>query len=174
MRARARTHTHAHTHRRAVWGVSVVDALLPIAAPPLCRSLSPRFPLAGKKPRFWPSPTLSPTDPVPRGLLTLCPGASSGPQGLYTAYTQAIHGLYTLPLAPSGIAPEQAPPRTYWPCVRAYTALVLRVLCVRASHGTGAGLLSRCHAVLLSRCARLRHGDVRVGSVHCRPCRRRG
>ena len=26
-----------------------------------------------------PSPTLSPTDPVPRGLLTLCPGASSGP-----------------------------------------------------------------------------------------------
>jgi len=28
-----------------------------------------------------PSPTLSPTDPVPRGLLTLCPGASSGPQG---------------------------------------------------------------------------------------------
>ena len=22
-----------------------------------------------------PSPTLSPTDPVPRGLLTLCPGA---------------------------------------------------------------------------------------------------
>jgi len=28
-----------------------------------------------------PSPTLSPTDPVPRGLLTLCPAASSGPQG---------------------------------------------------------------------------------------------
>ena len=26
-----------------------------------------------------PSPTLSPTDPVPRGLLTLCPAASSGP-----------------------------------------------------------------------------------------------
>ena len=25
-----------------------------------------------------------PTDPVPRGLLTLCPAASSGPQGLYT------------------------------------------------------------------------------------------
>jgi len=25
-----------------------------------------------------PSPTLSPTDPVPGGLLTLCPGASSG------------------------------------------------------------------------------------------------
>jgi len=24
-------------------------------------------------PEFWPSPTLSPTDPVPRGLLTLCP-----------------------------------------------------------------------------------------------------
>ena len=47
-----------------------------------------------------PSPALSPTDPVPRGLLTLCPGASSGPQGLYTAYIQ-----HTLPLAPSGIAP---------------------------------------------------------------------
>ena len=28
-----------------------------------------------------PSPTLSPTDPVPRGLLTPCPAASSGPQG---------------------------------------------------------------------------------------------
>jgi len=52
-----------------------------------------------------PSPTLSPTDPVPRGLLTLCPGASSGPQGLYTAYIQHSHSLYTLPLAPSGIAP---------------------------------------------------------------------
>ena len=37
-----------------------------------------------------PSPTLSPTDPVPRGLLTQCPCASSGPQGLYTAYTQPI------------------------------------------------------------------------------------
>jgi len=34
------------------------------------------------------APTLSPTDPVPRGLLTLCPWASSGPQGLYTAYIQ--------------------------------------------------------------------------------------
>jgi len=34
------------------------------------------------------SPTLSPTDPVSRGLLTLCPWASSGPQGLYTAYIQ--------------------------------------------------------------------------------------
>jgi hypothetical protein len=29
-----------------------------------------------------PEPTLSPTDPVPRGLLTLCRGASSGAQGL--------------------------------------------------------------------------------------------
>jgi len=37
-----------------------------------------------------PSPTLSPTDPVPRDLLTLCPAASSGPQGLYTAYIQPI------------------------------------------------------------------------------------
>ena len=39
-----------------------------------------------------PSPTLSPTDPgpVPRGLLNLCPGASSGPQDLYTAYIQPM------------------------------------------------------------------------------------
>ena len=29
--------------------------------------------------RAVPSPTLSPTDPVSRGLLTLCPAASSGP-----------------------------------------------------------------------------------------------
>jgi len=43
-----------------------------------------------------PSPTLSPTDPVPRGLLTLCPWASSGPQGLYTAYMQPIYRLYTV------------------------------------------------------------------------------
>jgi hypothetical protein len=42
-----------------------------------------------------PSPTLSPTDPVPRGLLTLCPGASSGPQGLFTAYILPIHSQYT-------------------------------------------------------------------------------
>ena len=46
-------------------------------------------------PRWLSSPTLSPTDPVPRGLLTLCPWASSGPQGLYTAYTQLIYSLYT-------------------------------------------------------------------------------
>jgi len=30
-----------------------------------------------------PSPTLLPTDPVPHGLLTLCPATSSGPQGPY-------------------------------------------------------------------------------------------
>jgi len=48
-----------------------------------------------------PSPTLSPTDPVPRGLLTLCPWASSGLQGLYTAYTQPIYSLYVVFLAPS-------------------------------------------------------------------------
>jgi hypothetical protein len=41
-----------------------------------------------------PSPTLSPTHPVPRGLLNLCPSASSGPQGLHTAYIQPIYGLY--------------------------------------------------------------------------------
>ena len=47
-----------------------------------------------------PSPTLSPTDPVPRGLLTLCPWASSGPQGLYTAYIQPIYSLYTAYMQP--------------------------------------------------------------------------
>ena len=36
-----------------------------------------------------PSPTLSPTDPVPRGLLTLCPWASSGPQS-----TEPIYAVY--------------------------------------------------------------------------------
>jgi len=38
-----------------------------------CEEVSPVCELSA------PSPTLSPTDPVPRGLLTLCPGASSGP-----------------------------------------------------------------------------------------------
>jgi len=28
-------------------------------------------------------------------LLTLCPWASSGPQGLYTAYIQPMYSLYT-------------------------------------------------------------------------------
>jgi len=46
------------------------------------------------KNRVPPSPTLSPTDPVPRGLLTLCPWASSGPQGLYTAYRLYVYRLY--------------------------------------------------------------------------------
>jgi len=45
--------------------------------------------------RSCPSPTLLPTHPVPRGLLTLCPWASSCPQGLYTAYIQPICSLYT-------------------------------------------------------------------------------
>jgi len=47
-----------------------------------------------------PSPTLSPTDPVPRGLLTLCPWGSSGPQGLYTAYIQPIYSLYAAYMQP--------------------------------------------------------------------------
>ena len=47
-----------------------------------------------------PSPTLTPTDPVPRGLLTLCPWASSGAQGLYTAYIQPIYSLYTAYMQP--------------------------------------------------------------------------
>ena len=35
--------------------------------------------LYGFEGEVCPSPTLSPTHPVPRGLLTLCRGASSGP-----------------------------------------------------------------------------------------------
>jgi hypothetical protein len=50
--------------------------------------------------RRRPSPTLSPTDPVPRRLLTLCPWASSGAQGLYTAYIQPIYSLYTAYIQP--------------------------------------------------------------------------
>ena len=50
--------------------------------------------------RCQPSPSLSPTDPVPRGLLTLCPLASSGPQGLYTAYLQPIYSLYAACIQP--------------------------------------------------------------------------
>ena len=49
---------------------------------------------------YGPSPTLSPTDPVPRGLLTLYPWASSGPQGLYTAYVQPIYSLYAAYIQP--------------------------------------------------------------------------
>ena len=42
---------------------------LPRAMPVLCQAACHQHP---------PSPTLSPTDPVPRGLLTLCPGAQRG------------------------------------------------------------------------------------------------
>jgi len=48
-----------------------------------------------------PSPTLSPTDPVPRGLLTLCPAASSGPQGLYTAYIRYPSSLVRIVRMPA-------------------------------------------------------------------------
>jgi hypothetical protein len=60
-------------------------------------ALSSRSPAAKLRlpPVCLPEPTLSPTDPVPRGLLTLCPWASSGPQGSYTAYMQPICSLYT-------------------------------------------------------------------------------
>ena len=37
---------------------------------------------------------------MPRGLLTLCPWASSGPQGLYTAYIQPIYSLFTAYILP--------------------------------------------------------------------------
>ena len=55
-----------------------------------------------------PSPTLSPTDPVPRGLLTLCPAASSGPQGLYTAYIDMAFAIYGLNAAHSRLQSEDA------------------------------------------------------------------
>ena len=45
---------------------------------PLLPSSGPAAQVPGAR-RPAPSPTLSPTDPVPCGLLTLCPGASSGP-----------------------------------------------------------------------------------------------
>jgi len=52
-----------------------------------------------------PSPTLSPTDPVPRGLLTLCPGPALAHRAyiqpiysLYTAYTKPIHSPSASPL----------------------------------------------------------------------------
>ena len=41
---------------------------------------------------YLPSPTFSPTDPVPRGQLW--------PTGLYTAYIQPIYGLYTADIQP--------------------------------------------------------------------------
>ena len=52
-----------------------------------------------------PSPTLSPTDPVPRGLLTLCLGPALAHRAyiqpiysLYTAYTKPIHSPSASPL----------------------------------------------------------------------------
>jgi len=50
-----------------------------------------------------PSPTLSPTDPVPRSLLNLCPWASSCPQGLHTAYIQPIYSPCTAYIQPISI-----------------------------------------------------------------------
>ena len=64
------------------------------AARPQCRaplSLGLRF--------VSPSPTLSPTDPAPRGLLTLCPGASSGPlcQCMYVCIFNIYIYAFTAP-----------------------------------------------------------------------------
>ena len=64
-----------------------------------------------------PSPTLSPTDPVPRGLLTLCPWASSGPQGAYTAYMQPIYSLYAAYI--QRCARLSTLPANVWICVYA-------------------------------------------------------
>ena len=64
------------------------------------RRLSQRLTITDKASGLTaPSPTISPTDPVPRGLLTLCPAASSGPQGLYTAYIQPIYSEPALRVA---------------------------------------------------------------------------
>ena len=49
--------------------------------------------------RRAPSPTLSPTDPVPRGLLILCPGATSDPQGLYI---YSLYAAYMQPISQGG------------------------------------------------------------------------
>ena len=58
----------------------------------------------GAKQRYAPSPTLSPTDPVPRGLPTLSPGPALAHRAyihpicsLYTAYMQPIYSLYASP-----------------------------------------------------------------------------
>ena len=45
-----------------------------------------RHGLQDRNQRSLPSPTLSSTDPVPRGLLTLCPWASSGPQAIAAVF----------------------------------------------------------------------------------------
>ena len=65
------------------------------------------------------------TDPVPRGLLTLCPWASSDPQGLYTAYIQPVYSLYTAYIQPiyslyTACLPCSRPTqRAMLPCVHA-------------------------------------------------------
>ena len=69
-RAQAEHETSALRSARAALVLSSLTLLPPFF-------LSPTSTPSG----CMPSPTLSPTDPVPRGLLTLCPGASSGPQG---------------------------------------------------------------------------------------------
>ena len=72
---------------------------LPRRSPPLLPSRRSPVP-SSVTAAASPSPTLSPTHPVPRGLLTLCPAARSGPQGLYTAYIQPICSQYLADMQP--------------------------------------------------------------------------
>jgi len=70
MHTHINAHTRTHTHGRTPTGAEA------------CREAERRRPAWRPRQTFrsvLPSPTLSPTGPVPRGLLTLCPAASSGP-----------------------------------------------------------------------------------------------
>jgi hypothetical protein len=78
--------------------------------------------------RQRPSPTLSPTDPVPRGLLTLCPGASSGPQGLYTAYIR-------YPLLLAVLRPHRRGRRSDAEMLLSLSSHGTCVACVKERHG---------------------------------------
>ena len=99
-----------------------------------------------------PSPALSPTDPVPRCLLTLCPWASSGPQGLYTAYIQPIYSLYTAYIQPIwSLEREGARCGSLWssemplPCLCHASAMPLPCLCAVGPRVCGSlGCGGRC------------------------------
>ena len=59
--------------------LSIFAQTMQVLAP--CLHMIPKLSLSDPETRCvcQPSPTLSPTDPVPRGLLTLCPGAPIPP-----------------------------------------------------------------------------------------------
>jgi len=76
-------------------------------------TLSPTDPV----PRGLPSPTLSPTDPVPRGLLTLCPWAYTGPDALRGGQDDGqIDGFGLLVQRAAALAvPAHLPHRRHFP-----------------------------------------------------------